>query len=46
MLPATPTMEGDIQVVLKQHCAGFHLIAMREAAQGDLIGIPIKIRSD
>jgi len=44
MLPATPTMEGDIQVVLKQHCAGFHLIAMREAAQGDLIEYSYQIR--
>ncbi len=44
MLPAVPTLEGDVQAVLKQHCSAFHLIAMREAAQGDRLEYSYQIR--
>jgi uncharacterized membrane protein YhiD involved in acid resistance len=44
MLPAVPTLEGDVQAVLKQHCSAFHLIAMREAAQGNRLEYSYQIR--
>jgi uncharacterized membrane protein YhiD involved in acid resistance len=39
VLPAQPAAETEdaIKAVLQQYCAAFHLLAMREAAQGDAL---------
>jgi len=44
MLPPEPTMEEDVRAVLRQYCSAFHIIAMREAAQGDLIEYSYQVR--
>jgi uncharacterized membrane protein YhiD involved in acid resistance len=44
LLPAEPAREGEVQSVLRQYCSAFHLIALREAAQGDLIEYSYQIR--
>jgi len=44
LLPAEPAREDDVQGVLRQFCSAFHLIAMREAAQGDLIEYSYQVR--
>jgi uncharacterized membrane protein YhiD involved in acid resistance len=44
MLPAETTQEDDVKAVLRQFCASFNLIAVREAAQGDLIEYSYQIR--
>ena len=45
MLPAEPTDGGtDVKDVLRQCCSLLHLIAMREAAQGDRIEYSYQVR--
>lgn len=44
LLPPDPAAEEPVRGVLKQYCAAFHIIAMREAAQGDLIEYSYQIR--
>ena len=44
MLPASSKMEDEVVAVLRQFCSVFHLIAMREAVQGDLIEYSYQIR--
>jgi len=44
LLPAETTMEEDVKNVLRQYCSAFSLIAVREAAQGDLIEYSYHIR--
>lgn len=44
LLPVGSKREGDIGAVLRQYCAAFHLIAMREAVQGDRIEYSYQIR--
>ena len=44
MLPAQPTAEEEVKAALRQYCSAFHLIAVREAAQGDLIEYSYQIR--
>ena len=43
-LPARSTQEPAVDDVLKQCCGAFHLIAMREAAQGDAIEYSYHVR--
>jgi uncharacterized membrane protein YhiD involved in acid resistance len=44
MLPPEPTTEEEVKSVLRQYCSAFHLIAMREAAQGDVIEYSYQVR--
>lgn len=44
LLPGDKGGEEAVQAVLRQNCAAFHLIAMREAAQGDLMEYSYEIR--
>lgn len=44
MLPAEATCEDDVKEVLRRCCSAFHLIAMREGAQGDLIEYSYQVR--
>ena len=43
-LPASPAQEEQVRSVLRQYCSAFNLIAMREAAQGDLIEFSYQVR--
>jgi uncharacterized membrane protein YhiD involved in acid resistance len=44
LLPPEPRMEEEVRGVLRQYCSAFCLIAVREAAQGDLIEHSYEIR--
>lgn len=44
LIPSTPTCEAQVQAVLQECCIAFHLIAMREAVQGDHIEYSYQIR--
>ena len=44
MLPASPTNESEVQAVMHECCTAFYLIAMREAAQGDMIEYSYQVR--
>ena len=44
MLPASPAQEEQVRSVMREHCSAFHLIAMREAVQGDLIEFSDQVR--
>jgi uncharacterized membrane protein YhiD involved in acid resistance len=44
LLPANPPREEDVVGVLRNYCSAFHLIAMREASQGDLIEYSYQVR--
>lgn len=43
-MPAEPTMEGKVKDVLRHCCSAFYLIAMREAAQGDLMEYSYQVK--
>jgi uncharacterized membrane protein YhiD involved in acid resistance len=44
ILPVETKTEEDVQGVLRQYCSAFHLIAMREAMQGDQMEYSYQIR--
>ncbi len=44
MLPAKAATEDDVKAALRQYCSAFHLIAMREAVQGELLEYSYQIR--
>jgi uncharacterized membrane protein YhiD involved in acid resistance len=44
LLPMDAKQEDDVQGVLQECCAAFHLIAMREAVQGDMIEYSYQVR--
>lgn len=37
LLPNETRMEGDVEEILRHCCSSFHMIAMRESTQGELI---------
>jgi len=43
-LPTETTVEGEIKAALHECCSAFYLLAMREAAQGDLIEYSYQVR--
>jgi uncharacterized membrane protein YhiD involved in acid resistance len=43
-MPASPEMERRVQDAMRQCCAAFHLIAMREAIQGEAIEYAYQVR--
>jgi uncharacterized membrane protein YhiD involved in acid resistance len=44
LLPADASVEDKVRGVLRQYCAAYHMIAMREAAQGDLLEYSYQVR--
>jgi hypothetical protein len=44
MLPPKTAAEEDVKAVLRQFCSAFYLVAVREAAQGDLIEHAYQVR--
>jgi uncharacterized membrane protein YhiD involved in acid resistance len=44
LLPADALVEDQIKAALQECCSAFYLIAMREAAQGDLIEYAYQVR--
>jgi uncharacterized membrane protein YhiD involved in acid resistance len=44
LLPPSSKREEDVRAVLRQYCAAVHLIAMREAVQGDRIEYSYQVR--
>ncbi|MFC1453474.1 DUF4956 domain-containing protein [Verrucomicrobiota bacterium] len=43
-MPADTQAETDVKEVLRQYCSAFYLIAVREAAQGDLVEHAYQVR--
>jgi uncharacterized membrane protein YhiD involved in acid resistance len=43
-LPVNKESEEEVQAVLKQYCSAFHIIAMREGMQGELMEYSYEIR--
>ena len=43
-LPTEPTMQDEVKDALHECCSAFYLLAMREAAQGDLIEYSYQVR--
>ena len=44
MLPADPMVEDEVKSVLRRCCSAYFIIAMREAAQGDLMEYSYQVR--
>ncbi|MBL7115115.1 MAG: DUF4956 domain-containing protein [Kiritimatiellae bacterium] len=43
-MPSDPELEAKVKLVLQQCCSSFHLIAMREAIQGDAVEFAYQVR--
>ena len=44
LMPAASKRESDVGAVLREYCSAFHLIAMREAVQGDRMEYSYQVR--
>jgi hypothetical protein len=43
-MPSEPVSEDAVEDTLRKCCSAYHMIAMREAAQGDLIEYSYQVR--